>query len=505
MGSCCCKKLILVCLLISCNAIAGTSQAIIYPAPQGLPASADYEVSVNGKEVFVYASPVPAAYCSFDMSGPVEIIIKAKRDIKWVDVRPLSEGIKPAFKDSTVTIRLRRPAQLSIELNGSIRTPLFLLANAPEKNIPSKKESNVIFFEGGKVHNAGLINVKSNQTVYIAGGAVVVGCILAKDASNVKVLGRGVLDGSWNIRFDDAIIKSGRFGDLPAQERTDSNYTEHRHTLKMIKCNNVLVEGITIHNSTTWTVVPEECSDVVISNIKIISDQPSDDGIDIVHSKNITVKNCFIRTKDDCIAVKAYMHDPVGQKVDSVLIEKCIFWNALWGNALELGFELDGAAVKNITFRNSDVIHVEAGAVFSIHNAGVSAVSDILFDDIRVEDASQKLFDLAIFRSRYSVDGTSDEQEKNRLYLNGAWDGVLKVDAAEKQKHEVYRGKISNIKFRNIKVVDGLFPYSIFYGFSPAKNVSNVLVEKLQVHGRKIVSIKDAKFYLENTANILVR
>ncbi len=165
------------------------AQAVIYPSPGTLKPSAEYSVQVNGQDAFVYSSPVPAAYCSFDMSGPVEVIIKANRDIKWVDVRPLSAGIKPVFKDSTITLTLSKPGQLSIELNGSIRMPLFLFANAPEKNKPAKGDPNVRFFEAGKIHYAGIINVKSNETIYIEGGAVVVGVIKANHVNHIRVAG----------------------------------------------------------------------------------------------------------------------------------------------------------------------------------------------------------------------------------------------------------------------------------------------------------------------------
>jgi hypothetical protein len=174
---------LLLLLLISRFADA---QVNIYPVPAGLTPSTEYTVTVNGKEAFVYASPVPAAYCSFDMRGPVEIVIKAARDIKWVDVRPATAGIKPIFKDSTIKLRLTKPVQLSIELNGSLRTPLFLFANAPEASKPSRTDPSIRYFEGGKVHYAGLIELKSNESVYIEGGAVVVGAIKAKGDKKYK-------------------------------------------------------------------------------------------------------------------------------------------------------------------------------------------------------------------------------------------------------------------------------------------------------------------------------
>ncbi len=99
--------------------------------------SPDFSITIDRKNVLVYSSPIPASFCSFTLIKPVEIKIKSlTRDIKWVDLRPLSSGIKPVFKDSdsTITFIISKPGQFSIELNGSLKTPLWLFANAPEKN-----------------------------------------------------------------------------------------------------------------------------------------------------------------------------------------------------------------------------------------------------------------------------------------------------------------------------------------------------------------------------------
>lgn len=494
------KNVFVFCFCIFAAALCNAQ--VIYPSPEGMNPSADYHVSINGKEAFVYKSPVPAAYCGFDLDHPVTVKIKANRDVRWVDIRPRSLNIQPSFKDSVITFTINNPCQLSVELNGSIKNPLFIFANPVETNKPKKSDPNVLFFEAGKVHYAGLIDVKSNQTVYVEGGAVVVGAILAKDAENVTVRGRGIIDGTYSNRFNDELIKKGSFDQLPKMEDEER---KEIFTCNFLNCKTVLLEGVIFHNSTRWTVVPEMSRRVEINNIKIISDQPSDDGIDVVHCKNVLIHNCFIRTKDDCIAVKSYNLNPKGPDVDSLLAEHCVFWNALWGNALEIGFELNSSEVRNIRFKNSDIIHVEAGAVFSIHNAGTATVKNILFDNIRVEDARQKLFDLAIFRSRYSEDGPPTEEEVRKLYLNGAWDGVIAVPADKKDYHAQFRGKIKNVVFRNINIVEGQFPFSIFYGYNKLKNVSGVRIENLVVNGKKITTIKTAKLSLENADNIIVK
>lgn len=500
-------RLFLLCYLIQFFLVftvfldSAKAQEKIYPAPLGIKPSVDYSVSINRKPVFVYASPVPASYCSFDMNDPVEIKIKANRDIKWVDVRPRSADIHPLFRDSTITFRINKPVQLSIELNGSIKDPLFIFANAVENNKPDKNNKNVIFFKAGKIYYPGIINVKSNQTVYIEGGAIVVGVIKADSAQNIRIAGHGILDGTYNKMFNDSLIKSAN------QEAINNNKTlgSYHRFIELNNCENVTIQGITLHNSTSWQIVPIKCRNVKINDVKIVSDNPSDDGIDVVSSQNVNIINCFIRTKDDCIAIKSYMLHPRAPDVDGVHVKKCTIWNGLWGNGFEIGFELNSKEIRNITFSDCDIIHVEAGAVFSIHDAGIATVKNVLYNNIRIEDARQKLFDLAIFCSQYSEDGTMDKQKLKKLYLNGAWDGVLKYPSSERKYHAQFRGKIRNIEFKNIKIIDGLFPFSIFYGYDKTHDIENVLIENLRVLNQKITSLKEARVYMENAKNIVVK
>lgn len=464
----------------------------------GMKASELYRVFVDGKEIEVYQSPVPASYASFtisDRGSDIEII--ANRDVKWVDVRPLSKEIDPLYEGNKIKFRLAKAANLSIELNGSTLSPLFLFTNEPTKIVPQKGD---YIFKGNKIHYAGLIELKDNQSVYIEEGSVVVGVIHAKNAKNINVFGGGILDGSYNKTLNDSIIASN----LEAKALENMRGSGHRF-LQFEDCKNVFIKDVILHNSTSWQIVPVRCENVQINNVKIVSDQPSDDGIDIVSSKNVLIKNCFIRTKDDCIAIKApaFFGNPLN--VENVQVKNCVFWNAVWGNGVEIGFELDSKEIKDIIFDNNDIIHIEGGAALSIHNAGKAHVKNITFQNIRIEDARQKLFDVAIFRSQYSPDKPKDKETNAKLYLHGAWDGVIKVPQEDSAYHAGFRGKISNVVFKNISIVDGAFPYSIFNGFDKTHNVENVLIENFRVHGKKITNKKEAKFYIKHTDNITIK
>ena len=451
---------------------------VTYPPPAGVTPANDYQVKVEDRELFVYNAPI-ASIASFDFEGPVTVTITANRDVKWVDVRPKQLGIKPEFKGREIRFTLKKPCNLSVELNGEIlRHPLYLFANPLEKRAPNPGDKDVIFFEGGKVHQVKNLELKSGQTVYIAGGAIVQGAIRAQNAENIRILGRGILDGTFNREW-----KANQF-------------------LSFRDCRDVTIEGVTLVNSFTWQIVPVHCENVKIRNVKIASDNGSDDGIDIVRCKKVTIQNCFFHTKDDCIVIKTIWDYPPEAGVENVRVSECVFWNAAWGNALEIGFELRAREVRDVVFENCDVIHVEDGAVFSIHNGDTATVRDIRFENIRVEDARQKLFDLAIFLSQYSADRPSDPAERKRRYLEGAWDGVLSVSPEERPVHAPHRGYIRDVVFKDIAVVDGLFPFSVISGFDEDHRVENVTFKNFTVHGRHIRNPEAAKLYIEHADKI---
>jgi hypothetical protein len=507
-----------VIILVTITGFAQSANTVPVSCASFIP-SPEFKVMVDGKDILVYTSPIPLAFCSFEMSKPVEVVVRSLRsDIKWADIRPLSSGIRPVIKsDSTITFHIAKPGQFSIELNGIFRIPLFIFANKPEIEKPIRTGKNVLFFESGKIHYPGTIVLKDNQQVYIESGAIVTGCIKARNVNHIKIWGGGILDGSYSKHFMDSCTEVYNKGKVrePLTGVIDG-------LISISESKEVNIEGITLFNSKTWDVVPSLCNNVNINNIKIISDNNSDDGIDIVSTRNILVMNSFIRTKDDCIAIKSFAKPQSlsGQKsqeqvhgqleegpfypVDSVTVKNCVFWNAAWGNALEIGFELPGD-VRNVTYTNNDIIRVEGGAAFSIHNARRGVVSNILIDGLRVENADQKLFDLAIFRSIYSEDGTDDNREAARLYLNGIWDNVLRVTEKEKETHSKFRGHIHDVTLKNVSIVDGPVPFSVFYGPDKTHLVENVTIEGLSFYGKKITDISGAKLYVENTKNLIIR
>lgn len=429
------KKLILfMVFVVSCITLFA-DEFVNYTAPKDLSPVPEFKLEVNGEEVFVYNSRTAAiAYFSFE--GKVEVKVTFLSPVYDFDIRPKSRNIEGELYRNQIRFSLDKPENLSIEINKNIKRPLFIFANPLETEIPDKTNKNVIFFEGGKIHTPGEVQVKSNQTVYIEGGAVVRGNFMTDKGKNIKITGRGILDNSLYLKG------------------------KHR-PIEINECENVLIDGIIISESKHWSCASFASNKVTYNNLKIVSDNDWDDGIDIVGSQNVLVNNCFIRTKDDCIAVKSgvnyFTKFNSSFNVDNVTIKNSVMWNGIWGNALEIGFETRTDTIKNVTFKNCDLIHVEGPeGTFTIHNGDRAVVKNVLYEDIRVEDASGWLIDFKILNSRYSKD--------------------------------VQKGKIENVKFKNISVDGEHFPYSQLLGFDEEHRISNVEIEDFLIHGEKITS-----------------
>jgi len=64
---------------------------------------------------------------------------------------------------------------------------------------------------------------------------------------------------------------------------------------------------------------------------------------------------------------------------------------------------------------------------------------------------------------------------------------------------------VSNILFKNIQVVGGLMPFSVFHGFDKEKNVSGIQIENLTYMGKRLTDLESAKIRLSNTVDFKIK
>lgn len=147
------------------------SEVITYTPPKEIKPSEWFEVKAQGKSVFVYDSDV-APFAMLDTDQEILLEISSKKFVSHLDVRSAHLGFAYTFTGNTIWVKVSKPCQFTLEINKNpSKEPLLVFVNPVEKNKPSKSDTNVLYFETGKIHKAGQIELKSNKTVYIEGGA----------------------------------------------------------------------------------------------------------------------------------------------------------------------------------------------------------------------------------------------------------------------------------------------------------------------------------------------
>lgn len=357
----------------------GTGKVVVYPAPAGEALSSDYEVRVGEEKVDVYAARVldppfagkewdyggPYSFASLDVEGRVVVRISSRRTLRDVVVRPASAGVGVSVVDDhTVTLALDGPRKVSVEPDGK-RGPLLLFANPLEEAPPDPDAPGVIRFGPG-VHKPEKIVVGSGQTLYIAGGAVVKAEVLA-EGKDIRIRGRGILDGSdWQWR-------RGPVGSLVAIRNAAD----------------VEVSGITLRGASHWTIVPSHSERVTIRNVKICNSRvQNDDGINPCNSRDVLITDCFIRSDDDCVALKGLDFGGEDSDVARIVVESSTLWCDR-ARIFLLGHESRAASMRDVTLRNLDIIHFTM-TPFLLEPGEDMRLEDILVEDVRIHGEGQR-------------------------------------------------------------------------------------------------------------------
>jgi len=366
--------------LLVAGVSAASAKVITYPAPSGEPLSDDYQIWADGQKVDVYTARVldpPFAgkewdfggsysFANFGMKGRTTVRVTLKRSLRDVVIRPASAGVRHKVADDhTLTFTLDQPRKVSIEPDGK-KGPLLLFANQIEKGTPKLGMRNVIYFGPG-VHNAGRVDVTNGQTLYLAGGAVVKGAVAAK-GDDIRIMGRGILDGS------DYEWRKGPY-----------NFTLG------ITGTNVLVEGITIRGSSHWTIVPHHSRHVTVRDVKICGGRvQNDDGINPCNSQDVLITDCFIRSDDDCMALKGLDFNAPNNNVERITVENCVLWCDR-ARIFLLGHESRAPFMRDVTLRNLDIIHFTM-TPFLFEPGEDMRLENITVENVRIHGEGQREF-----------------------------------------------------------------------------------------------------------------
>ncbi|MBQ7720187.1 MAG: hypothetical protein IJT56_06340 [Clostridia bacterium] len=480
----------------------------IIPLPAGEPASELYSVKINGTPAGcsvcrVSAMPFDvvwpghqrpidqteeAAFVSVISDGKITVEVKKAaqaggvRPDSDVTVRPLRFGIKPVIDGDTAKFDLPGPGQYSVEIDG-MHSALTVFVDPPFDFGP--KEGPGITYYGPGVHDIGEIRMRSNETVYIDAGAVVYGGIVAEDASNIRVVGYGILDNSRSVREENhAYVKQMKYP---------------LGNMKLFRCVNAEIHGPVFRDSGVWTATMYNCDNVTFDRCKAIGMwRYNSDGFDFVNSANCRVLNSYLRNYDDVIVLKG-LKGWDHRNVENIHVKNCVTW-CDWGRNLEIGAETCADEYRNIIFEDCDCIH-GAHIMLDIQNGDRASVHELIFDNIRCEYSKYQTEPIY-----QSTEDMKYEPDTSKPYLPMLMKAHLYRGVWSK---DMLYGENKRVTFRNIQVFadDGLtMPPSEFSGADDAHWTRGITIENLTFNGRPVTSLDEANVRIGDFAeDILVK
>nr|WP_317399619.1 glycoside hydrolase family 28 protein [uncultured Gemmiger sp.] len=176
------------------------------------------------------------------------------------------------------------------------------------------------------------------------------GLINVINAENVVITGEGTIDanaqaGDW---YQNVRVRRGAW-------RPRLFFTSNAR--------NVVLHGVKVRNSYSWTVHPTYSQDIDILNIDILNraDSPNTDGIDPEACKNVNIIGNNVHVGDDCIALKSgkvFMGMKLGVPCENILIRNCLLDRGHGG--LVIGSEMSGG-VRNVHVVQCLMNHTDRG------------------------------------------------------------------------------------------------------------------------------------------------
>ena len=327
--------------------------------------------------------------------------------------------------------------------------------------------------------------------------------IYAFEEKNIAVTGEGTLDGqanetNWwpwkgkkeygwkegtpNQNDKDkraALFEMAEQG-VPVEERKfGEGFYLRPQFVQPYRCENVLIEGVTIINSPMWILNPVLCNNVTIQGVTVESQGPNSDGCDPESCKNVLIKDCFFNTGDDCIAIKSGRNAD-GRRInipsENIVIQDCSMANGHGG--VVIGSEITGGA-RNIFAENCKMNSPLLDRALRIKTSSMRGgiVENVYMRNIEVGQVAEQVIRVNMFYedSGAYIPTVRNIEVKNMTVENGGEVGVL-LEGYE-------QSPVTNVRLINVKIENVEEPF-VF------SNVKDIEFKDVVINGEEIETEK---------------
>ena len=222
--------------------------------------------------------------------------------------------------------------------------------------------------------------------------------IYAFEKTNIAVTGEGTLDGqasesnwhSWKSSGDPKrLVEMGNQGVPTAERIFGKGHHLRPNFVEPVRCQNILIDGVTILNSPMWVLSPVYCTNVTVHKVTVKTKGPNTDGCDPDSCSDVLIEGCSFSDGDDCIAIKSG-RDKDGQRVNipcrNLIVKDCHFEAGHGGIAI--GSETSGG-IENVFGENCnfDSPDLEMALRFKTNPARGGYIKDVFIRNCSVKTA----------------------------------------------------------------------------------------------------------------------
>lgn len=477
---------------------------LLFPRLGDFPLSSMFTVKVNGEVASVetkgyYDVPIHYAQLNSRSGETIQIEITVTGPINKYFISPLRKNIQGSTKGNTLQFTVNEPGYLLVRINDL--DDLFILINPMvdyRAQVEGKKFINatdyvsditgqtvqtsalqqaideaarqqaVLYFPDG-IYRTGTLQMRSNMTVFLSEGALIIGSIIESDyirekeygtnaaacgslirlagVSNFRMIGNGTIDGAaWSglrRKPEESIPEGGK----------PTNYATEIYLMYATDCQNLLFDGVVLRDPTFWNTRIFRSREVRMENLKVLNDRPerdwtNTDGIVFDSSSHCSLHNAIIYGGDDNCVVKG-RDRRLEYDTEDILYDGVLTVTNSAG--VKIGTETFVHQIKEVTFRNIDIVSAQRSIVVDAKDG--SQVSNVRFENIVVEgfyklSGGYRLIDFRLM-DRDAVPCTSMISDIQVSDVD-VWNGMEGVKVRLEGKDN--KSFIRNIVLKNMKV-----------------------------------------------------
>ena len=231
--------------------------------------------------------------------------------------------------------------------------------------------------------------------------------VYAESATAVRIEGGGTIDGN-------ADIDKWRGMARPEGRRPMAIFTA--------LSKDVAIEGVTVRDAGVWAVVDMEVEHLVVRGITVDSPHgPTHDGIDVVDGRDVLIEDNTINAGDDGICLKS--GSATGLR--DVVVRRNHVRGAGVANGLKLGTATVGP-MRDILFEDIRIENAQAAAM-AVESVDGGEVSNVTFRRITADDVGTPVFVLLGTRGKSGVGAIHDIRFEaiRAAHLRYPWGALL--------------------------------------------------------------------------------